>query len=191
MPMIRECIVTTIDLAGAIHLAPLGIIEDDQRWIIAPFHPSRTLDNLRAVPFATASFTDDVRIFAGCLTGRRDWPLAPCEGWPVPRLADCLAHMALRVAEVAEDAQRPRFACDVLAHVAHRPFAGFNRAQSAVIEAAILASRLHMLPRERIEAEMAIHRSALLKTAGPRELEAWRWLGEKIASHWAADAAKA
>ena len=33
----------------------------------------------------------------------------------------------------------------------HAPFQGFNRAQAAVIEAAILASRLHMLPREKIE----------------------------------------
>ena len=36
----------------------------------------------------------------------------------------------------------------------HAPFKGFNRAQAAVIEAAILASRLHMLPREKIEREL-------------------------------------
>ena len=44
--------------------------------MIAPFAPSRTLDNLAAVPQAVANYTDDVRIFAGCLTGRREWPLA-------------------------------------------------------------------------------------------------------------------
>ncbi len=181
MPMIRECIVATVDLAGAVHIAPLGIIADGKRWIVAPFAPSRTLDNLKAVPFATASFTEDTRVFAGCLTGRREWPTAPIEGSPAPRLADCLAHMSLRVAEVAEDAQRPRFSCDVLAHVAHRPFAGFNRAQSAVIEAAILVSRLKMLPRERIERDIAILQSAVDKTAGPGEREAWGWLMERVA----------
>ena len=31
----------------------------------------------------------------------------------------------------------------------HTPFPGFNRAQAAVIEAAILARRLHMLPLRR------------------------------------------
>ena len=74
MPMIRETIVTTISEAGAVHIAPFGIIADGEGWIIAPYHPSVTIDNLRAVPFCVASYTDDVRIFAGCLTGRRDWP---------------------------------------------------------------------------------------------------------------------
>ena len=50
MPMIRECIVTTISATGAVHIAPLGLIADDDGWIIAPFRPSTTLDNLRRSP---------------------------------------------------------------------------------------------------------------------------------------------
>ena len=80
MPMIRETIVTTVDRAGAVHIAPLGLIADGDHWIIAPFRPSRTLDNLREVPHAVASHVDDVRIFAGCLTGRRDWPTVATGG---------------------------------------------------------------------------------------------------------------
>ena len=145
MPMIRETIVTTIDGEGRVHIAPLGIIADGGRWILAPFRPSKTLDNLRAVPFAVANHTDDVRIYAGCLTGRRDWATVACEETPAPRLKDCLAHMSLRVVDVGEDEMRPRFRCEVVRSVSHAPFAGFNRAQAAVIEAAILASRLHLL----------------------------------------------
>ena len=74
MPLIRETIVTTCDARGQVHLAPLGLIADGESWIIAPFRPSTTLENLRAVPYAVANATDDVRVFAGCLTGRRDWP---------------------------------------------------------------------------------------------------------------------
>ncbi|MDJ0514366.1 MAG: DUF447 family protein, partial [Methyloceanibacter sp.] len=74
MPMIRECIVTTISDEGRLHIAPLGLIEDGEGWIIAPFRPSATLDNLRTTPFAVASLTDDVLVFAGCLTGNKDWP---------------------------------------------------------------------------------------------------------------------
>jgi hypothetical protein len=29
MPMIRECIVTTLNDAGKVHIAPLGLIEDE------------------------------------------------------------------------------------------------------------------------------------------------------------------
>jgi len=191
MPMIRETIVTTIDLAGRVHMAPLGIIGDGDQWILAPFRPSTTLDNLRAVPFAVASHTDDVRVFAGCLTGRRDWPTAPCEEAPVPRLAHCIAHTSLGVAHVTEDELRPRFHCNVLRHVAHAPFAGFNRAQAAVIEAAILTSRLHLLPRDKVMQEIAQLGIVVSKTAGPIEETAWGWLVEKISAHYAALDAKA
>src|SRR5580700_7445438 len=97
MPMIRETIVTTMDLQGRVHLAPLGMIADGDQWILAPFRPSTTLDNLRALPFAVANHTDDVRVFAGCLTGRRDWPTTASEHVPVPRLVAALAHAELAV----------------------------------------------------------------------------------------------
>ena len=61
-----------------------------------------------------------------------------------------------------------------------RPFRGFNRAQAAVVEAAILVSRLHMLPAEKIDREMAYLAIAIDKTAGPAEREAWSWLVERI-----------
>src|SRR5271156_2884923 len=169
MPMIRETIVTTIDAGGRVHVAPLGIIADGGQWILAPFRPSKTLDNLRAVPFAVANHTDDVRIYAGCLTGRREWATVACEETPAPRLKDCLAHISLRVVDVGEDEMRPRFHCEVERLVSHAPFAGFNRAQAAVIEAAILASRLHLLPREKIAREFAAPEIVLGKTAAPNE----------------------
>jgi uncharacterized protein len=180
MPMIRETIVTTVSAAGAVHIAPLGLIADGKEWIIAPFRPSTTLDNLRAVPFAVANYTDDVRVFAGCLTGRTSWPTTASDRVPVPRLANALAHAELSVKRVTEDEERPRFHCAVVHLAQHAPFRGFNRAQAAVIEAAILASRLHMLPPEKIDSELAYLEIAINKTAGPVEQEAWDRLMEKI-----------
>jgi hypothetical protein len=189
MPMIRETIVTTMSRTGAVHIAPLGIIADGEQWIIAPFRPSTTLDNLQELPFAVANYTDDVRIFAGCLTGRRDWPLTKSDCVPVPRLAGALAHAELAVSNVADDAQRPRFRCHVVHRASHAPFEGFNRAKAAVIEAAILVSRLHMLPREKIETEIAYLGAAVGKTASAAEQEAWDWLMQRVRAHYAADAA--
>ena len=194
MPMIRETIVTTLNEEGRVHIAPLGLIaeplgaeglgpEGDQ-WIIAPFHPSTTLDNLRANPFAVANFTDDVLIFAGCLTGKRVWPTRPAIRVPGAVLDGALAHAELEVVHVEEDEQRPRFHCHIVHAENHAPFKGFNRAQGAVIEAAILASRLHMLPREKVERELGYLQIAVEKTAGPREHEAWRLLIEKIEDHY-------
>ena len=184
MPTIRETIVTTADAAGKVHIAPIGIIAEADDWIIAPFRPSATLDNLRAVPFAVANYTDDVRIFAGCLTGRHDWPTTAAHTVPVPRLAPALAHAELAVDAVIEDEQRPRFRCRVVHRAVHAPFEGFNRAKAAVVEAAILVSRLGMLPRERVVQEIAYLQIAVDKTAGPAEQEAWTWLMEKIEAHY-------
>ena len=141
MPMIRECIVTTLSEEGKVHIAPLGLIveplgAEQGGFIVAPFRPSTTLDNLRATPYAVANFTDDVLIFAGCLTGRKDWPTRPSTHVPGAVLEGALAHAELAVEHVHEDEQRPRFHCRVVHAASHAPFQGFNRAQAAVIEAA-------------------------------------------------------
>jgi hypothetical protein len=187
MPYIRETIITTVDANGKVHIAPLGIIAERDGWIIAPFRPSVTLDNLAAVPFAVASYTDDARIFAGCLTGRKDWPTVPVEGFPVPRLAAALAHSVLRVESIADDGVRPRHFCRIVQEETHAPFTGLNRARAAVLELAILVSRLGMLPSEKIEAEIAYLSIAIEKTAGPEEKEAWGWLMQKVTDHLAGE----
>lgn len=183
MPMIRECVVATISADGRAHLAPLGLIEEGAQWIIAPFRPSTTLENLEATRQATASFIDDMRIIAGCVTGKKDWPLTMIPDWPAPRLEAALSHAELEVTRVEPDATRPRFFCKVRRIEAHRPFLGLNRAKAAVLEAAILATRLHMLPREKIESEIAYLKIAIDKTAGDAEREAWNTVMEKIDAH--------
>ncbi len=84
------------------------------------------------------------------------------------------------MARVEQDEQRPRLHFDIVLERMHAPFHGFNRAQAAVVEAAILVSRLHMLPPEKIDTELSYLAIAIEKTAGPREREAWSWLVERI-----------
>lgn len=184
MTFIREVIVTTVDAEGVPHIAPLGIIKEGDGWVIAPFRPSRTQENLTAVPYAVANYIDDVRIFAGCLTGRKDWSLTAIEGYPVPRLEAALSHSVLRVVSLEDDGVRPRYVCEVVSEAMHAPFTGMNRAKAAVLELAILVSRLHMLPRDKVETELAYLSIAIEKTAGPDELQAWEWLMQRVHEHW-------
>jgi hypothetical protein len=181
--MIRESIIITANADGSAHIAPLGVIWQDEVPVLAPFHPSTTLANLRARPYATINYTDDVRIFAGCLTRRRDWPVVMGERLPVHRLAASLSHLEMEVTAVADDPQRPRFTGRIVHEASHAAFRGFNRAQSAVVEAAILVSRLNMLPPEKINSEINYLSIAIQKTAGPAELEAWGWLMERVAAY--------
>lgn len=181
MPFIRESIVTTVNEDGTAHIAPLGVIEEEDRLVVAPFAPSTTLANLRRHPFACVSYTVDVRIFAGCVTGRRrDWPVTPAATVPGFRLEAALAHSELEVVEVVADEVRPRFRCRERYRAMHRPFLGFNRAQAAVLEGAILVSRLRLLPWEKIEREVDYLRIAIDKTAGETEREAWGWLMDAV-----------
>ncbi len=188
MPRIVETVVTTTDASGTPHIAPLGLIEDGEGWIIAPFKPSRTLANLTANPFAVASHPNDIRIIAGCVTGRRDWPTVPAETVKGVRLRDAVSHWELAVERVTEDDQRPRFHCKVVHVASHAPWGGYNRAEAAVLELAVLTTRLAMLPPEKIDAELAYLNIAISKTAGPREREAWDWLMERVTAFRSGDA---
>ncbi|EEF27186.1 conserved hypothetical protein [Ricinus communis] len=169
-----------VNADGSAHVAPFGIREQDDRVLIAPFRPSTSLDNFLRTGNAVVNLTDDVRLFAGGLTGRREWavkPSAEVSGWV---LEGALAHRELVLDEVEDDATRPSLWFKIVHEENHAPFRGFNRAQAAVIEAAVLVSRLHMLPMEKIETELKYLAIAIDKTAGERELQAWGWLMERI-----------
>ena len=182
--MIFETIITTQSAEGRVHIAPMGIREEDNWVILAPFKPSTTLDNVIASGCAVQNFCDDVRVFAGCITGaKRDWPTIAATAVASVRLRDSLGHSELKLEHVDEHPQRPKLYCKRVHNESHAAFRGFNRAQAAVIEGAVLISRLPMLPAEKIASEWDYLTIAIEKTAGPIELEAWRWLQEKLTEH--------
>lgn len=180
---IFETVVTTVSPEGRPHVAPMGVRYRNERVVLMPFKPSTTLDNIVATGHAVLNIVTDTRVFAGCVTGRREWPTAPAVRIPGVWLACALSHVELKLAERSDDTQRPVLQMDRVHEGAHAPFVGFNRAQAAVIEGAVLVSRLNMLSPEKIAGEMAYLQIAIDKTAGPAEHEAWGWLHEAVASH--------
>lgn len=181
--MIQEVIVTTQNTDGDTHIAPMGIHVNKDEFIILPFRPSTTLNNILELETAVINYTDDVRVFAGCLCGKRDWPLTVTKNIQGHYLSSALAHHELELIRIEEDETRPKLYCKTVQTVNHAPFMGFNRAQFSVLEAAILVSRLHMLPIEKIESEIGYLSIGLNKTAGEKELEAWNWLMTVIEQH--------
>jgi len=177
---IHEVIVTTLSADGKTHSAPMGISEVNGHFLIQPFKPSTTYENLKRHRQCTINYTDDVRVFAGSMTGHRNWSTLPCQQILGQYLKQALAHSELEIVAFDDDSPRASFKAVVVYEQSHAPFRGFNRAQSAVIDAAILVSRLTMLPAEKIQQEIAYLTIAIDKTAGFRELEAWGWLMAKI-----------
>ncbi|WP_066331340.1 DUF447 domain-containing protein [Azohydromonas lata] len=186
---IFETVVSTVSPAGKPHLAPLGVRYRGDEVVLMPFKPSTTLDNILATGHAVLNVVVDTRVFAGCVTGRRDWPLRPAGRIPGLRLEAALSHLELCLLAPQDDPQRPVLRMARVHAERHGEFAGFNRAQAAVVEGAVLVSRLHLLPREKIESEMRYLQIAIDKTAGPAEHEAWQWLCEAVARHQAREAA--
>lgn len=180
---IFEAVVTTVSPEGSPHVAPMGVRYRDGRVVLMPFKPSTTLANILATGHAVLNIVVDGRVFAGCVTGRRAWPTLPAERITGVRLAAALSHHELRLAHTQDDPQRPVLTLETVHARTHQPFVGLNRAQAAVVEGAVLVSRLHMLAPEKIAAEMAYLQIAIDKTAGAAEHEAWGWLQEAVAAH--------
>ena len=184
--MIFETITSSVDEKGNPHITPFGITMQEDLVVISPYKPSTTLTNILTTKQAVMNLTDDVRVFAGALTRRQAWLLLPADKVTGFRLADTLAHKELKLVKVLEDSQRPQLLMEVIHEVQHQPFKGFNRAQAAVIELAVLVSRLERLSKDKVLSEMAYLQIAIDKTAGERELQAWGWLVEKVENFYAA-----
>jgi hypothetical protein len=186
--MIFETIISTVNSQGDAHVTPFGIQMQGDLVVISPYKPSATLENILATQHAVMNLTDDVRVFAGALTRRQAWSLTPADKITGYRLKETLSHKELKLVKINEDTLRPQLFLEVIHEVHHQSFLGFNRAQAAVLELAVLASRLNMLAKDKVLSEMQYLQIAIDKTAGEHELQAWIWLTEKVDNFYAQQA---
>ena len=178
--MIIESILTTMDAAGTVNFAPMGVEWGEEEIVIKPFLETATFKNLRVTRAAVVNLTDDVLLFARAAISSPQFPATPAA---VVRGAVLEAACSWRELEVrAIDATPPR--SRVVTAVVHRgfrrEFLGFNRAKHAVIEAAILATRTQLLPPDQIRDEFARLQVIVDKTAGPQERDAMALLTEYV-----------
>jgi hypothetical protein len=177
--MILEGLVTTTDPDGGMHLAPMGprVAPDWSTFLLRPFPTSQTYRNLKAHPQGVLHVTDDVLLLAKAAVGHAP----PQESRPATKVAGFVLTGACRYYEFVVrslDESRERMHIDV--EVVHkgtlREFFGLNRAKHAVVEAAILATRLHLLPPVEILADYRKLRALVEKTGGPDEQAAFDFL---------------
>ncbi len=182
--MILEGLVTTLNTDGSPHLAPMGPNVDAgfTRLLLRPFSTSETYRNLLTHHEGILHVTDDVLLIARAALGAAT-PLPsmrPAERVRGFVLADCCRHYEFVVRSIDDSGERVHIDAEVVHAVRHRDFWGFNRAKHAVIEAAILATRLHLLPRGEVEAEFRKLRVIADKTGGPAECEAMSFLEARL-----------
>jgi hypothetical protein len=179
-----EGIVTTLNEDGSPHIAPMGPIVDAKfnQLLLRPFRSSVTYQNLKRTGEGVLHVTDDVELFARAAVGQLTQipRLMPAESIAGVIIADACRWYAFRVRSLDDRDDRTAIVADVIDRGVLRDFFGFNRAKHAVIEAAILATRLHILESEQVLND--VERLAVLveKTGGRQEHAAFNFLRQHI-----------
>jgi hypothetical protein len=184
--LILEGIVVSLDAAGAANIAPMGPrVDRDLTWLLLrPFQTSQTYQNLKQTGCGVFHVIDDVELIARAAVSQLDPPptLTSIAAFPCPRLADCCRWFAFEVETLNDESERTTISCRVSQRGTVRDFFGFNRAKHAVLEAAILATRIGIQPGDEILRELERLATPVAKTAGNEERRAFEFLREYIAN---------
>jgi hypothetical protein len=179
-----EGIVTTLDAEGKPHIAPMGpIVDADFNWLLLrPFRTSATFANLKRSGQGVLHVTDDVELLARAAVGRiEQMPrVVRTEAVDGVILADACRWYAFRVDSLDDREERTKIVARVVDRGRLRDFFGFNRAKHAVVEAAILATRIGILDAAYIRSELARLAVLVEKTGGRQERQAFEFLGQHV-----------
>lgn len=175
--MILEGLVTSLNLVGEVNLAPMGPIVDESMTtlVLRPFQSSTTYQNLRQHPQGVFHVVDDVLLIAQAALHRLDaipdtFAATQIDGRV---LKDCCRWYEFEIVTCDDSSERTRLEAKVIHTGRIRDMFGFHRARHAVLEATILATRLHLLAEDEVRAQLKNLASPVEKTAGPREREAF------------------
>ena len=177
---IVESIVTTVAADGTVNVAPMGVEWGDDAIVLKPFLETATYRNVIATRAAVVNLIDDVRVFARAAISNPSYTTGPAVAVRGVVLADCCSWRELTVETIDSTPPRSRIGARVVHRGFNREFIGFNRARHAVIEAAIYATRVHMLAPDLLTSELDRLQVIVDKTAGPPEHEAMALLSTYI-----------
>jgi hypothetical protein len=185
MNPILEGLVTTLNTNGTVNVSPMGPhVEEGMRILhLRPFQTSETYRNLVRDRTGVFHVTDDVEMLARAAVDRLEGEpdLIEIEGVPAPILAGACRWFAFELHTIDDAHPRALATAHVTQQGFLREFFGFNRAKHAVLEAAILATRLPLLAPAELHAQMNQWRPLVEKTGGPAEHRAWAFLEGFIA----------
>ena len=181
---ILEGIVTTVRPDGEVNIAPMGPRVDDAftTILLRPYRSSETYANLARTQQGVLHVADDVELFARAAINRWESPPAmrPAEAVEGFILTDACRWCAFQVEELDDSQDRARMTCRVVDRGRERDFFGFNRAMHAVLEAAILATRLQFLPNEEILRQFSNLAVLIDKTGGAKERAAFELIARYV-----------
>ncbi len=181
--MILEGLVTTLGPDDALNVAPMGpkFDEDWSRFVLRPFRTSTTYRNLKARGEGVLHVTDDVLLLARAAIGPvPDAATRPSDVVRGRILLTSARYYEFRVTDLDDRGERATLCVETVASGRLRDLFGLNRAKHAIVEAAILASRVAILPAGAIRDDIERLAPLVEKTGGPAEREAFALLRDFI-----------
>jgi len=185
--VILEGIVTTRSPSGLLNIAPMGPkIPPDLNmatFVLRPFKTSTTYQNLKGRGEGVFHVTDDVLLLAQAAVGAPFDPepaTRPAEAVEGRILADACRYYEFRTIVLDDLDERTTVLVETVAEGRQRDFLGFNRAKHAVVEAAILATRVMLIPPAEILGEFQKLSTLVDKTGGPIERKAFDLLHDHV-----------
>ncbi len=182
--MILEGIVTTLNADGTVNISPMGPLVDEamHTLLLKPYQTSTTYRNLKRSGQGVFHVTDDVELLAQSAVGQPDPlpELRPAIAVEGRIIRDACRWYAFRVETLDDSRERTEILCRVVDSGWQRDFVGFNRAKNAVLEAAILATRVDLLARDEIRSQLEPLRVIVQKTGGESEQRAFAFLADYV-----------
>ncbi len=178
--MIIETIISTIDNEEKVNFSPFGIQKNKNQILISPYIPSKTLLNLQLTKCAVINYTDNTNFFVNCIIGNKKFKKKKCKNFPGFFLENCFGYEQVKVKKIIKDKLRPTFVCQIDKSFQIKNYEGHNRAKASIIEACILASRVHILDKKKILNELSYLGISVKKTAGSVEKKSWEKISKYI-----------
>jgi hypothetical protein len=172
--MIIETIFSTLDEYQQPNFAPMGLLWGEESITVRPFRNTRTCQNLLSSGHGVANVSDDVLAFVRC--GLLKEILSSFRAKAVPGVVfqGTCSWRELEVVSGGGSDDRAEFKCRVVHKGWQKEFLGFCRAGNAVIEAAILATRLKLHGQETINKKLNYYMKVIEKTGGESEQKAFQ-----------------
>lgn len=179
--MIIETIFSTLDENGRPNFAPMGVEWGEESVIVRPFRSSITCRNLASSGYGIANLSDDVMAFVQCALYDEILPSFPATAIRGEVFQDACSWIELAVDSTGGTDDRAEFRCRILHKGRMKDFLGFCRARNAVIEAAILASRLSITNKQDALCSLKQYMKVVEKTGSDIEKQAFRLVWDFVA----------
>jgi uncharacterized protein len=172
--VIVETIFSTIDEKGTPNFAPMGIHWGEETVTVLPYRSTQTYRNLVSSGSGVANLTDNVLAFVQC--GLFDEILPSFAAARVPGVVfkEACSWLELELVSQGGTEERAKLQCRIVYKGRQKDFLGFCRAGNAVIEAAILATRLAFIERQKVDQDLNHYIKIVEKTGDEREKQAIR-----------------